>query len=76
MKMQPANTPMISVRANLFSMGLLLALGTFANAAQVADSSDTRPDLTGRVLTKEGVPLTNASVFIFTAGPRVGSSPI
>ena len=33
-------------------------------------------DLTGGIESKDGQPIGNASVFIYTAGPRVGSSPI
>jgi hypothetical protein len=31
-----------------------------------------RPDLTGTVLTDAGKPLANATVFVYTAGPKVG----
>ena len=31
-----------------------------------------RPDLNGRVLTESGSPLNGASVFIYTAGPKIG----
>jgi len=31
-----------------------------------------KPGLAGRVVTEAGRPVTNATVFIYTAGPRVG----
>jgi hypothetical protein len=31
-----------------------------------------KPDLTGRVVGGDGTPVSDASVFIYTAGPRVG----
>ena len=40
-----------------------------------AEFHELRPNLTGRVLSEEGVPVNKASVFIYTAGPRQGSSP-
>ena len=44
----------------------LVALSTFsALGAQ-------KPDLTGTILTDPGKPLANATVFIYTAGPKVG----
>jgi hypothetical protein len=45
---------------------LLLLLSTFSAL------SAQKPDLTGTVLTDAGKPLANASVFIYTAGPKVG----
>ncbi len=44
----------------------LLALSTFATFGV------QKPDLTGTVLTDSGKPLANATVFIYTAGPKVG----
>ena len=32
----------------------------------------SKPDLAGRVVTEAGRPVSNATVFIYTAGPRVG----
>ena len=34
------------------------------------------PDLTGQVLTEENTPLAGATVFIYTAGPKVGLGTI
>ena len=31
-----------------------------------------KPDLTGKVVNEEGAPVADASIFIYTAGPRVG----
>lgn len=44
----------------------LLAISTVATMAAA------RPDLTGTALTDTGTPLTNATVFIYTASPKVG----
>ena len=34
--------------------------------------SAQKPDLTGTVLTDTGKPLAKATIFIYTAGPKVG----
>lgn len=41
-------------------------------AADTSDASPTKPDLTGAVRSKDGAALRDASVFVFTANPRVG----
>ena len=51
----------------LFSFSVLLTVNTVG--AQ-------KPDLTGAVLTDTGKPLPNATVFIYTAGPKVGVGTI
>jgi hypothetical protein len=51
----------------LFSVAALCLVGL--GAAE-------KPDLTGFVLEPDGRAVTNASVFIYTAGPRVGSGYI
>ena len=45
-------------------------------AHAAATPATARPDLTGRVISQEGQPVTGASVFIYTAGPRVGPGDI
>ena len=45
----------------------------FCGLAVSLFAGDARPDLTGIVRNAEGTALTNASVFIFTAGPRKGA---
>lgn len=52
--------------------GITLALGAGVTSAAEA----TRPDLAGRVLLNDGSPVTNATVFIYTAGPKVGSAVV
>ena len=52
-------------------MSLLLVL---LPASQLA-AADT-PNLTGVIKSQGGQPLAGASVFIYTAGPRVGSGVI
>ena len=63
-------------------LGVLLALAVpmvvlitrGAAAAQAENSSgQSRPDLVGNVMAR-GQPIANATVFIFTAGPKVGTS--
>src|SRR5262249_40383469 len=43
---------------------------------RAADQAVTRPDLTGTVRGREDKALTNASIFIYTAGPREGAGYI
>ena len=45
-------------------LGIVLCIGSIA--------ADEKPDLTGRVVESDGGPVASASVFIYTAGPRVG----
>lgn len=40
--------------------------------AMVSAIAQDKPDLTGRVTGDAGDPVADASVFIYTAGPRVG----
>ena len=44
-------------------------LAVFATGSLLAQE---KPDLTGKVVNEEGAPVADASVFIYTAGPRVG----
>jgi hypothetical protein len=46
----------------------------FLMSSLLADTPD-RPDLTGRVLNAAGDPVRDATVLIYTAGPRVGVDP-
>jgi hypothetical protein len=54
------------------SLGLALCLLAPAANLEATDEATMRPDLTGTVRGPENQPLTNASVFIYTAGPREG----
>ena len=47
----------------------VLVAGFLAAATAIAQE---KPDLTGRVISDDGTPISDASVFIYTAGPRVG----
>jgi hypothetical protein len=47
----------------------VLLVGWFATLSL---SAQEKPDLTGRVVNDEGAPVADASVFVYTAGPRVG----
>lgn len=47
--------------------GLLFGLLT-----AVSVLSQDKPDLSGRAIGDDGSPVADASVFIYTAGPRVG----
>ena len=51
---------------------LCLAAWLCVTAAQAAESLEVRPTLSGRVISADGQAVPNASVFIYTAGPRVG----
>ncbi|MFO1501922.1 MAG: carboxypeptidase-like regulatory domain-containing protein [Verrucomicrobiota bacterium] len=50
----------------------LLLTSQAAMIVRAEPSSVTRPDLTGRVLAKDGAPLAEATVFVFSAGPKIG----
>lgn len=41
-----------------------------------AAAADERPDLTGQVVEPDGAPIAKASVFIYTAGPKQGTSSL
>lgn len=43
-----------------------------AMVAVISATAQDKPDLTGRVVSAEGMPISDASVFVYTAGPRVG----
>ena len=49
-----------------------MAAATLVAAEKAPESSETKPDLTGVVVNEEGEAVRDASVFIYTAGPRVG----
>ena len=51
----------------------LLVLATVTATMLVAAE---KPDLTGRVVNPDGRPVPDASIFIYTAAPRVGSGYI
>ena len=62
-------------RNYFFSLGTALALACAAALPlrlTAAEAKAPRPDLTGVVTSKGGQPVANASVFIYTAGPREG----
>jgi len=47
-------------------------LPLLALSALISAFGSPKPDLTGIILTDAGKPLANATVFIYTAGPKVG----
>jgi hypothetical protein len=49
-----------------------IAVLLVALCATISLSAQEKPDLTGRVVDEGGAPIADASVFIYTAGPRVG----
>jgi len=55
-------------------MWVAFTLPLLSPIATAAESKPERPDLTGLVSDSSGVALPEATVFIFTAGPRVGTS--
>ncbi len=68
-------------RSPLFVISLafataLLWLAPFHRGFAADPAKPPPPDLYGTVQSKDGQPINNASVFIYTAGPRVGTSPI
>ena len=54
-------------RIAVFVVGFMTAL-----VAMAQETAAERPDLTGKVVSEEGTPISDASVFVYTAGPRVG----
>jgi hypothetical protein len=59
-------------------IGIVLFAAAFVLCSPFASwSAESRhPDLTGQVLTDENTPLKGATVFIYTAGPKVGLGTI
>ena len=57
---------------DLAGAALLFGLSSIIPAAEIGQRG---PDLIGQVLTSEGRPLGDATILIFTAGPREGTSP-
>ena len=55
-----------------FCICSLLGLLFIASFSRSADTDTKRPDLTGVVQTTNGQPIADASVFIYTAGPKLG----
>ena len=49
-----------------------LVFGLAAASVFAQDKTDLKADLTGRVVNAGGEPVADASIFIYTAGPRVG----
>jgi hypothetical protein len=60
------------MKQNLIS---LLFAAVFASALSPLFADDARPDLTGRV-SGDASAITNATVFIYTAGPKVGTASL
>lgn len=60
---------MKTMRRMLCGLMALLALSA-------ARAEPARPDLRGRVALEDGSPVTNATVFIYTAGPKQGTSSL
>ena len=53
---------------------ILYSICTLIGAAPSLSAADPRPDLVGRVEDADGSPVAKASVFIYTAGPKKGTS--
>lgn len=49
-----------------------MAVWVVGLAAIASAMAQVSPDLTGRVVNSDGTPIPEASIFIYTAGPRVG----
>jgi hypothetical protein len=50
----------------------LMGLHFVALLSRSADTETKRPDLSGVVQSTNGQPIADASVFIYTAGPKLG----
>ncbi|HNQ72858.1 MAG TPA: carboxypeptidase-like regulatory domain-containing protein [Verrucomicrobiota bacterium] len=57
-------------------LSCLLCATALAFSSRFAPADTARPDLRGRVLFENATPVTNATVFIYTAGPRTGSAVV
>ena len=73
----------MSIRVDGASKPLVLSVvlcsflfGHPVDQAAAAPDTAAAPDLTGAVYAKDAQPIGNASIFIYTAGPRVGSGSI
>lgn len=55
----------------LLLAGFVLPLGNLATAGTSA-----RPDLTGQITEADGTPISKATVFVYTAGPKEGTSSL
>lgn len=69
-----------SMPTGRFAPFLILAFGTLAGALSssrpvVVQEKSERPDLSGRVRRADGSALAAATVYIYTATPRRGTSP-
>jgi hypothetical protein len=53
-------------------MRLSRVTGWVVGLMAVTTMAQERPDLIGNVVTEDGAPIPEASVFVYTAGPRVG----
>lgn len=58
------------------TMQLLVCGMMFTLAGSAAQAETARPDLSGRVVLEDDTPVTNATVFIYTAGPKTGSAVV
>src|SRR5215469_8637966 len=63
---------MKTFQKTLLYAGLVLAVHSLPNTAK----ADTRPDLTGTIVETDGTPIAKATVFIYTAGPKQGTSSL
>lgn len=55
---------------------LLIWICAMVGAGKLLAASDAQPDLTGRVAETNGSPVAKATVFIYTAGPKQGTSSL
>lgn len=83
MRITPATMPVASapglaylLRRTIFPVMNQPLLASVLALAIPALSAEPPLDLTGVVKSADGRPLTNAHVFIYTAGPRVGTGYI
>jgi hypothetical protein len=65
------------MKTKLFPLTVLALSAALAfSAMNSIAANEPRPDLLGRVTTDEGAPLANATVFIYSAGPKKGSATL
>src|SRR5580698_1645475 len=56
----------------LLCAGIALTVG----GLPIAVKADARPNLTGTIVQTDGTPISKATVFIYTAGPKQGTSDL
>ena len=68
--------PACRLSSGLICIDVSLLVGLVLFACTTFAAPGARPDLTGRVVGEDGSPVPKATVFIYTAGPKLGTSSL